>query len=398
MKQIDFICGMGGKNRVSEILNRKRILPMKIHVALIIVLALASCNTDNNETMNENNTFPFFVGTYTGAESQGIYRYLLQKDGSLKNIGLAAISENPSFLAMSADKRFLVAVNEINHEGAGTVESYLITGDSLAFISRSSSGGAHPCYVAVNEAGFVLTANYTGANVGLLRLNEKGELSALLDVQQHTGSGTTERQQAPHAHSAWFEPVDNNIISVDLGTNELWFSHLDIGLQKLLPSDPHKLRMDPGAGPRHLVFHPNGKWIYVVNELDCTVTLLHKSDNNKYEKGVSVSSLPPGYAEPNTCADIHISSDGKFVYVSNRGHNSIAIFDVNARNGSLKLIGHQATRGNGPRNFSLSPDEKYLLVANQHTNNIVSFKRDKTTGQLEYVCQIVAATPVCILF
>jgi len=371
---------------------------MKINVAFITLLLLAGCQTNKNETMQENNTYLFFVGTYTDTESQGIYKYLLQKDGVLKRIGLVAMSDNPSFLAMSTDKRFLVAVNEINHESVGTVESFLITSDSLAFISRSSSGGAHPCFVTVNETGFVLTANYTGGNVGLLRMNKKGELTALLDVQLHTGSGTTERQKAPHAHSVWFEADNNNIISVDLGTNELWFSHLDTGLQKLVPSDPHKLRMNPGAGPRHLVFHPNRKWIYVVNELDCTVILLRKSNNGKYEKGVSVSTLPVGYTEPNTCADIHISSDGKFVYVSNRGHNTIAIFNVNAHDGSLNLIGYQPTCGNWPRNFSLSPDEKYLLVANQHTNNIVSFKRDKTSGLLKYVCQIEAPTPVCILF
>lgn len=371
---------------------------MKIHVTIIILLVLAGCKTNKNEAMQDNKAYSFFVGTYTGTESQGIYKYLLQKDGTLEATGLAAISDNPSFLAMSADKRFLVAVNEIEHEGVGTVESFLLSGDSLVFISRSSSGGAHPCFVAVNEADFVLTANYTGGNVGLLKLNKKGELSALLDVQQHTGSGTTERQKAPHAHSVWFGPADNNIIAVDLGTNELWFSHLDTGLQKLLPSDPQTLSMVPGAGPRHLVFHPDGKWIYVVNELDCTVVLLQKSENGKYEKGFSVSSLPVDYTEPNTCADIHISLDGGFVYVSNRGHNSIAVFKVNSHDGYLNLVGHQPTRGKGPRNFSLSPDGEYLLVANQHSNNIVSFRRDKTTGQLEYVHQIDALTPVCIVF
>jgi 6-phosphogluconolactonase len=348
--------------------------------------------------MQENNSYSFFVGTFTNSESQGIYKYLLQKDGSLKRIGLVAISDNPSFLTMSADKKYLLAVNEINNKGAGAVESFLITDDSLAFISRSSSGGADPCFIAVNEAGFVLAANYTGGNVGLLRLNNKGELTALLDVQTHTISDIKEDQQRPHAHAAWFEPVDNNIISVDLGTNELWFSHLDPELQKLVPSNPQKLEMEPGAGPRHLVFHPNGKWIYVVNEQGCTVTLVQKSDNGKYKKGVSVSTLPIGYTEPNSCADIHISSDGKFVYASNRGHNSIAIYDVNADNGSLNLVGHESTRGYKPRNFSLSPDDKYLLVANQHTNNIVSFKRDITTGLLQYIDQIEAPTPVCILF
>jgi 6-phosphogluconolactonase len=353
---------------------------------------------NKNEALRDNNTHSFYVGTYTTSESRGIYKYLLQKDGSLEHIGLAAKSENPSFLTMSADKKFILAVNEIDNEGVGTVESFLITDDSLAFISRSSSGGAHPCFVAINELGFVLTTNYTSGNVGLLRLNKNGELSPLLDVQTHIGSSTHKNQKGPHAHSAWFVPSDNTIIAVDLGTNDLWFSQLDTGLQKLIPSDPQTLAMQPGAGPRHLAFHPNGQWIYVVNELGCTITLVRKTDNSNYKKSVSFSTLPISYTEPNTCADIHISSDGKFVYASNRGHNSIAIFKVIADTGSLSLIGHQPTFGYAPRNFSLSPDDNFLLVANQHTNNIVSFKRDKINGLLIYLQQIDAPTPVCILF
>jgi len=190
----------------------------------------------------------------------------------------------------------------------------------------------------------------------------------------------------------------NTIISVDLGTNELWFSHLDIQSQKLILSDAQTLKMSEGAGPRHLTFHPNGKWIYVLNELNTTVVLVQKTENGKYIKGSPVSTLPLGYTDANTCADIHISSDGNFVYASNRGHNSIAIYKVNANNGSLTLIDHQSTLGNGTRNFSLSPNDNYLLVANQHTNNIVSFKRDKNTGLLTYMDQIEAPTPVCILF
>lgn len=371
---------------------------MKIYTTFILLLLLSSCQVSKNKSIEKINTYSFFVGTYTNGESQGIYKYSLQKDGVLKNIGLATKSDNPSFLAMSSDKKYLVAVNEIDLEGTGKVESFLIAKDSLSFISSSSSGGAHPCFVAINKAGFILTANYTGGNVGLLRLNEKGELSSLLDVQQHTGNGTTERQQAPHAHSAWFEPADNRVISIDLGTNELWFSQLDTTAQKLLPSKPSKLKMQSGAGPRHLVFHPNGKWIYVVNELNSTVVVLQKSDNGIYKKEAPISTLPIGYTEPNTCADIHISSDGKFAYASNRGHDTIAIYNVDSNDGSLSLVGHQSTYGKGPRNFSLSPDDNYLLVANQHTNNIVSFKRDGTSGLLEYLHQIKAPTPVCILF
>lgn len=347
----------------------------------------------------QNKEYSFYVGTYTKGNSQGIYKYTLKNDGSLKYIGLAAKSDNPSFLAKTSDNKYLIAVNEINSKnGLGTVESFLIQGDSLHFINRTSSGGAHPCFVTINKNGFVLVANYTGGNVGLLKVGEKGKLSDLLDVQQHKGKGTLERQKSPHAHSAWFNPVDNHIISVDLGTNELWFSRLDTLESKLNPSNPNTLNMASGAGPRHLVYHPNVKWIYVLNELNGTITLVQKSDDGNYIKKGSISTLPKGYKKPNNCADIHISKDGKFVYASNRGHNSIAIFNVNTTDGSLNLIGHESTRGDGPRNFSLSPDGKYLLVANQLTNNIVSFKRNKTTGLLEYVQEINAPTPVCILF
>lgn len=371
---------------------------MKILNSIIVLLLLAGCQVDKNETKQENNTYSFYVGTYTNKDSQGIYKYLLQKDGSLKRIGLVAISENPAFLAMSTDKKYLLAVNEINIDGAGVVESFLIKGDSLALISSRSSGGAHPCFITVNEMGFVLVANYTGGNVGLLRLNKEGELGPLLDVQTHNGSDINKNQQTAHAHSAWFESSDNAIICVDKGTNELWFSQLDTKLQTLIPSDPQTLKMELGAGPRHLVIHPNGHWIYVLNELDNTVTLVRKSGDGNYIKDKSFSTLPIGYTEPSICADIKISSDGTFVYASNRGDNSIAIFKVNANNGFLNLVGHQSSRGNAPRNISLSPDGNFLVVANRHSNNIVSFKRDKITGLLEEADQIEAPTPACIVF
>jgi len=374
-------------------------MKLQIITTILIFTFLMSCQVKKEVTLQNKNNYTFFVGTYTNGESQGIYKYSLQNDGSLQKIGLAAKTENPSFLTKSSDNKYLIAVNEINSEnGLGTVESFLIKGDSLNFINKGSSGGAHPCFVAANESGFILTANYTSGNIGFLKINSKGELTNLLDVQQHTGKGTNDRQEGPHAHSVWFDPSDNNIISVDLGTNELWFSHIDTLQQKIIPSIPNKLRMASGAGPRHLVFHPNQKWIYVVNELNGTITLLQKIENRKYDIKDSFSTLPKNYTEPNTCADIHISNDGKFVYASNRGHNSIAIFKVNITNGSLNLIGHESTRGDGPRNFSLSPDDKFLLVANQLTNNIVSYKRNKTTGFLEFKHEIKAPTPVCILF
>ncbi len=374
---------------------------MKLQNIIIpfVIILLASCQTKKKEVLQEQkNAYSFFVGTYTSGESQGIYKYTLQTDGSLHLIGLVAQSDNPSFLTKSVDGKFLLAVNEVsNKDTVGSVESYLIQGDSLRLINRSSSGGAHPCFVSINEDGYILTANYTGGSIGLLKLNTKGELSDLLDVQQHTGNGVTERQDAPHANSAWFTP-DKTIISVDLGTNGLWFSRIDTVSQKLIPTDQQHLQMALGNGPRHLTFHPNKKWIYVLNELSSTVTIVHKNDKGKYEKGASISTLPDNFEELNTGADIHISSDGKFLYASNRGHNSIVIYQVNKLDGSLALISHESIKGDAPRNFSLSPDENYLLVANQLTNNIVSFKRDKTTGLLQFVDEIEVPAPVCILF
>ena len=357
------------------------------------------CQINKKELEKNDNSSPFFVGTYTDGNSQGIYKYSLQQDGKLKRISLAAKSNNPSFLTKSTDKKYLVAVNEIsNRDSVGTVESFLIQGDSLKLINRSSSGGAHPCFVTINDKGYILTANYTGGNVGLLKLNSKGELTKLLDVQQHTGSSSTARQEGPHAHSTWFTPDGNLIISIDLGTNELWFSKLDTTAQKLRPLMPTTLAMASGAGPRHLTFHPNNKWVYVLNELNGTVTILKKTIDGPYVIGPSISTLPSDFKGTNTCADIHISSDGKFLYASNRGHNTIAIFSVNMEDGYLTILGHEPTRGDGPRNFSLSPDENFLLVANQLTDNIISFKRNKTTGLLEYSDEVEAPSPVCILF
>jgi len=377
---------------------------MKLFRLIILALLIIGCQTKKEtpkqeEMKQEAITTSFFVGTYTDTISKGIYTYTLSEEGKLKKTGLAAVSNNPSFLTKSFDNNYLLAVNETNsNNGSGTVESFKINGDSLSFISRSSSGGAHPCFVTLNNKGDVLTANYTAGTIGLLKLNTNGKLSDLLDVQQHTGKGTKKQQKTPHAHAAWFESDNNNIISVDLGTNELWFSKLDTLQHKLQFTSPKTLKVDEGAGPRHLSFHPNGKWIYIINELNSTVSLLKKNEKNTLEKKSSFSTLPEGYTQDSYCADIHISSDGKFLYASNRGHNSLAIFKINIEDGNLQLIEHQSVKGDWPRNFALSPDGNYIIVANQHSNNLVSFKRDKNTGKLVFVDEINAPSPVCILF
>lgn len=304
---------------------------------VILIAVLFYYHKDKIE-INKQGT-EFYVGTYTDQNSEGIYKYSLLDNGKIELIGLAAKSENPSFITKSADNRYLIAVNE-NKEG--TVESYKINDDSLKFINKSSSGGAHPCFVTANSAGYILAANYSSGNVGLLKVMSNGKLSPLLDVQQHYGKGTNERQKSPHAHSTWFHPAEREIISVDLGTNELIFSSIDSKLNKFTPVTQNKLKMDSEAGPRHLSFHPHRQWIYVVNELNSTVSLI-KKDESGFTLKSSFTTLPENYTEENTSADIHISSDGKFLYASNRGHNSIAIFSIET-DGELLLLGHELTR------------------------------------------------------
>lgn len=371
---------------------------MKNRILSVTLLLLLVAIANHSEPQQPKKQV-FYAGTYTGTESKGIYSYLLHPDGSMEAVGLAAETPNPSFIAKTTDNKYLLAISEVSaKDKTGLVRAYSIENNSLTFISESTSGGAHPCHVSVNEQGYVVVSNYTGGNMALLQVDQNGQLSELLDLQQHEGSGITDRQKGPHAHSARFDPKNGNIIAADLGTNELWISKIDYTTKKLVPAEPQTLKMNPGAGPRHFDFHPNGEWIYVVNELDCTVSLITRGENNQYKLEKSVTTLPEEFEGKNTCADIHISSDGKFVYASNRGHNSIVIFSVNKKIGQLTPAGHQSVHGEIPRNFSLSPDNKFLLVANQNTNNIVSFKRDKKTGQLQYISEIAAPKPVCILF
>ena len=363
-------------------------------------LFLFSCQMKKDKKAQDNLGTPFFLGTYTTEESEGIYKYILKKDGTMKEQGVVAHIENPSYLAMTADKKFLVAVSKVDKNSMGIIHSFAIEGDSLKPLSICSSGGANPCFAEINSLGFVVVANYSGGSVGLSQINEKGVLAGLLDVQQHFGKGTTERQEAPHAHSARFFPENNTaLVIADLGINSILFSAIDTVSKTLALNESMKKEMLAGAGPRHIAFHPHTKRIYIVNELNSTITVLEKPlKSNTYTNIFSISTLPEGFKESNFSADIHVSSDGKFLYASNRGHNSIVIYKIVQKNGTLELLGHESTKGKWPRNFSLSPDENYLLVANQHTNNIVSFKRGKTTGLLEYVSEIKAPAPTCILF
>ena len=365
---------------------------MKYILLLLTSISLFSCSNAQNEV----STY-FYVGSYTKYDSDGIYKYKISEEGKLDSIGLVAKAYNPTFLTFNKDKTILLSTTQKFKKGSiGNVSSFKVTPDSLELISISSSGGSHPCFVNVDTNGNVLVANYKSGSVGLLELKNNGSLSELLDLKQHYGSGVHKRQDKAHAHSSYFIPNTNNTVSVDLGTNELWFYTIDN--DKLIESKQQKLSMKEGAGPRHLSIHSKG-YIYVVNELNSTVSLVVKNNDNKeYEVKSSISTLPEGFTGDNTCADIHISSDEKYLYVSNRGHNSIVVFSIDSINGSLSQLYHYSVEGNWPRNFNITPNGDFLVVANQKSNNIVSFRINKGDGSLLLVDSINAPTPVCILF
>ena len=357
----------------------------------IVIFSLAfGCKKAMKEEVKTSPAYTFYVGTYTSNKSEGIYKFEMDSLGKLSNVGLLAKTDNPSFLAMTADNKYLLAVNE---NEAGTMESFRVKEDTLISINRTSTSGIHPCFITTNVNNMILAANYSSGNVALSKLNDKGEILPLLDLQQHEGKDTTDRQEGPHAHSAWFK--NDEVISVDLGTNELWFSK--IVNDKFEFSSQKTLKMAGGAGPRHLAFHPVEEWIYIMNELNGTISQVVKTDS-AYSIASTVSSLPENNQVKNQSADIHISADGKFLYASNRGPNTIAIFSIDQQSGALSSIGFESTRGDWPRNFALSPDDKFLLVANERSNNIVVFERDIETGLLNFVSESEAFTPTCILF
>ncbi len=363
------------------------------------LLAVSYAQTSGNKEMMD-----FYVGTYTDNGSEGIYNFGLNiTSGKLHSNGLAVLSENPSYLALSKDGKYLLAVRETsdeNNKSAGYIELFTVdTSGNLTSVNKVSSGGAHPCHVAVNEKGAVIASNYSAGNVALMRIEPAGMLSEVLSADQHSGQGpVANRQEKPHVHSALFEPGGSRIFVADLGIDQVKVYTIDKATYTLKPYKYPEIRMVPGSGPRHLAIHPNGKLLFIANELSSSVSVVQLMKNGSFRLIETVSALPANLSKSNTCADIHLSPEGKFLYVSNRGMNSIAIFSVLEKESKIKQIGQEDTKGDSPRNFTLSPAGDYLLVANQNTNNIVAFKRNAETGLLSYTDQINAYKPVCLLF
>lgn len=330
---------------------------------------------------------PLYVGTYTGENSQGIYVYNFNtKTGELSNKKLAIKAVNPSFLTFSKNKKTLYAVSENNEKSS--VSSYTVTNNGeLTLINTVNSKGNGPCHVQLNKNGDkAVISNYGGGNFAVFNVHKNGSLQEASQVIDHT----IETKKA-HTHSAKY--LGTNLFVADLGRNFL--AHY-VEKQGNYALKEH-YNMEAGAGPRHFEITKKGNYIYVINELNSTVSVL-KKDDNSYTNIQNISTLSDDFIGDSFCADIHLSKNEKFVYGSNRGENSIVVFKRNKKDGTLKKIQNISVSGDWPRNFTLAPNGKFLLVANQRSNNISVFKVHKKSGKLSLLYSVEAPTPVCLLF
>ncbi|HEY9222015.1 MAG TPA: lactonase family protein [Lutibacter sp.] len=345
-------------------------------------------------SMASAQNIPLYVGTYTDDGSEGIYRYDFNlKTGELTNKKLAAEAVNPSFITFSSDKKLLFSVGETDSfEGAksGFLNSYSVEKDgTLTFINKVSSNGAHPCHIQLNEDNSkAVVSNYTGGTVSLHTVSKNGLISQATQVIDHN-KGTLQS----HAHSAQF--FKNNLFIADLGLNS--FSQYQLANTDKKYQLKANYEVPNNAGPRHFEISKKGKFIYVINELNSTISVLKKK-KDRYDFVQNISTLNAGFDGKSFCADIHLSKDGQFLYGSNRGENSIAVFKINKKNGELQKIQTISTHGDWPRNFTLSPDGNYLLAANQRSKNISVYRVDKKNGNLTFLYSIATPTPSCLLF
>lgn len=362
---------------------------------------------DTERTNARGNVLRLYLGTYTGTEGGGIPVCELDLDsGKLSPPHIAAQTVNPSFLAIHPSRKFLYAVGEVSQldgKKTGGVSAFAIDHASggLTRINQQSSGGAGPCYLVVDATGKnVLVANYGGGSVACLPINSDGSLRPATSFIQHHGSSVDRsRQEGPHAHSINLDPHNRFAIVADLGLDKLLVYRFDPAKGSLTPNDPPSTSLPAGGGPRHFAFHPDGRHAYANNEMSSTVSALaYDAERGVLSELQTISTLPeptPG----NSTAETRVHPNGKFVYVSNRGHDSIAIFAVEPGSGKLTPIGHEPTRGKTPRNFNIDPSGRYLLAANQDSGNVVAFRIDQQTGKLAPTgSEIQVPRPVCVRF
>ena len=364
--------------------------------------------------MNAERPLYVYVGTYTDTlphvvgKGEGIYRFTLDpRDGALVPVGVTGNVVSPSFLALHPSQGFLYAVEEAAEspgEATGTVAAFAIgaADAGLTFLNRQSTHGNGPCHLTVDPTGaYLIAVNHGSGSVAVYPIRTDGSLSEASDLVQHVGSSVHPRaQRGPHAHSVNFDRSGRFAFVCDKGIDKVMIYQLDHGRGKLTPNDPPFAAVQAGSAPRHLAVHPTRPYVFIINEISSTIISFQLDEaTGALTEIQTVSTLPADYTGQNSTADIRVHPNGKFVYGSNRGHNSLAIFAIDGHSGRLTSLGHESTRGEIPRNFNFDPSGKLLLVANQNSHNVVAFAVNAESGALTpNGAQTSVPSPVCIQF
>jgi len=345
-----------------------------------------------------------YVGTYTNGLKNGIFAYNFNdQTGRLRDLKIPTESNNPSYLAISPNNKFLYSVNELDDMGpnkSGGVSAYQIVGNKLQLLSQVLTYGANPCHISISPDGKKLVAsNYSGGNFSFYNILSEGSLSEIIQSIHHEGSGPVEdRQEGAHVHSSQFDASGKLLYVADLGIDQLKIYSVGAGVTPLTAAPLPYLQLPAGSGPRHFDFSSDGRYIYIINELNSTVVVFMKYGGD-WKNIQTIKTVPKDFKGENLCADIHLSADGRFVYGSNRGHNSIVVFKRDKNSGKLEFVETASVEGNWPRNFAIDPSGRFLLSANQKSNDITIFKIDPPSGKLVFTgFKIPIESPACLKF
>lgn len=347
-----------------------------------------------------------WIGTYTGPESKGIYAFRFHPStGAVEAPFLAGEIVNPSFLAFHPKLDVLYAVSELGNDGKtnGSVSAFSVdrkTG-TLKLLNTVSSGGGGACHLVADKTGRMLVvANYGSGSTASFPILPDGHLGPIASLMQHSGSSVDRRQRGPHAHAVVLSPDNRFVFVPDLGLDKVLVYKIDPATAKLAPHDPPFAEVKKGSGPRHFAFHPSGKFAYALSEMGSMVTAFsYNAAAGKLTSMEAVSTLPADFKGEDNSAEIEVDAKGRFLYASNRGHDSITVFSIDRAKGTLKTVQNISTGGSIPRNFKIDPTGRYLFAANQKSNNIVVFAVDSKTGRLTPTGKTIdVRAPVCILF
>lgn len=350
----------------------------------------------------------FGTGQLLEGKGKGIYRFRFDPEtASLNLVGITEGVRNASYLCFDARREYLYCVNEMkewNGQFGGGLSAYRVHQETglLTFLNAKPSRGTDPCHIIIDKTGkYVFVANFASGSFIGYRIEADGSLGEECAFVQHDGTSVDPvRQTGPHAHAVEFDGQGRFVYVPDLGMDKVMIYELDAANGSVKPATQAFVKVKPGAGPRQLVMHPKGRFAYLINELNSTMTAYaYDKATGALDELQTLPTLPDGFTGKSSCAEVQITPDGRFLYGSNRGHNSLVIYAVDPQTGRLTLVGHESTRGEIPRNFEVNSDGKFLIAANQDTDNLVPFRIDPATGKLSPGgAPIAAGTPICVRF